>query len=166
MSFFFKCTITLPIIYKDACMDAHMHAYTHYYVPLPHLGRLVRSKWGSVVNHRKTSPSRRCECVFTLSLPRHMSASRAVLWLILTGGIVPSAPFCILIDCIVIFSLWRLLHLYSSHPTDLLHFSGCLSLFLHCPNLEKNIWPPLSCYWWPLAQLILHPRYLPNSSKL
>lgn len=53
-------------------------------------------------------------CVRSHFLPHPVLIRETPLWLIVAEVIVPSAPFSILMDCIVIFVLLHLLHLRSS----------------------------------------------------
>lgn len=104
-------------------------------------------------------------CVWTCShfFPHHMLTRAALYWLIVTGEIVPSAPFCILIDYSHFLTLTPPLSvLVTPHSTP--PCLGCLSFLLLLSQFRINIWPLLASHWYLLASLIVHLRY--SLSKL
>lgn len=102
------------------CGDFHL-------IPLKCPWRLVRSQsvslWSLITERSPLTDDGLVYMHSELSSP-YVNRSSSPLVNSTGWGILPSAPFCILMGCVIIFS--HLLHLFSSHPT---HFISSSSIF-------------------------------------
>lgn len=127
---------------RDFCQFcSHFHP-----IPSLRLGSVWMSEL-SLWSRKEAPPHRWASDCDASSLLNHKLTRAALYWLIVAVGIVPSAPFCILIDCMIIFSLLHLV-LVTSRPPP--HFSECLLLLFH---FRIILCSPLSFYWSPLCTL-------------